>query len=239
MSDVVDHDPDVHGVVVPARMYTASAAGRAVRAIALLVLVFAALTVVTSFAPAQRSAQDLSADLTAGRAAYVEYEPGTRTVRWVVDLVLWRETRLPARADVPADGNPRAQDLTWLEQQITASGHPVGLAEANGTSGGLWLRLVRWPPLQFATVAIWLLALVHMLVTGGHRLANRWAWFWMFTFGQLGALVYLLCEPVPLWRSQLLVTGRRPIGGGMGLVYSVLLAFAGGLVGMVAAFVLR
>jgi hypothetical protein len=37
----------------------------------------------------------------------------------------------------------------------------------------------------------------------------------------------------------LLVTGRRPVGGGMGLVYSVLLAFAGGLVGMVAAFILR
>jgi hypothetical protein len=251
MADVVDH-----GVEVPGRIYTASVTGRVVRALALVVLVLAILTVVTSWAAPRRSTEDLSADLAAGRVTYVEYASGTRTVRWVVDLVLWRQAQLPAQPDVPADGNPtngstangntangntangtaQGSDVTWLEQQITASGHPVRLAEFDGTSRRLWLQYVPWPPLAFAAAAVWLLTLIHMLAAGGHRVANRWAWFWMFTFGQLGAVPYLLFEPVPLWRSQLPVTGRRPIGGGMGLVYSVLLGFAGAALSMVAVF---
>jgi hypothetical protein len=234
MSDVVDR-----GVDVPARMYSASAAGRAVRALALLVLVLASLTVVASWVPVQRSTQNLSADLADGRAGYVEYVPDTRTVRWVVDFALWRETRLPARSDVPADGNPSGQDMTWLEDRITASGHQVRLTEVDGTIPRLWLTLVPWPPLGFAAGAVWLLALVHMLSNRGHRVANRWAWFWMFTFGRAGVLLYLLCEPVPLWRSRLRGTGRRPIGGGIGLVYAVLLTFAGSVLGVVATFALR
>lgn len=230
-------------------MYTASVAGRVVRAVALVVLVLAILTVVTSWAAPRRSTEDLSADLAAGRVTYVEYASGTRTVRWVVDLVLWRQAQLPAQPDVPADGNPtngntangaaQGRDMTWLEQQITASGHAVRLAEVDGTSRRLWLQYVPWPPLGFAAAAVWLLTLVQMLSSGGHRVANRWAWFWMFTFGQLGAVPYLLLEPVPLWRSRRPVTGRRPIGGGMGLVYSVLLGFAGAALSMVAAFAFR
>jgi hypothetical protein len=234
MSDVVDHGVDVH-----AKTYFASVAGRAVRATALLVLAFAALTIVLSWVPAQRSTQDLGADLADGRASYVEYVPATRTVRWVVDRVLWRETRLPARSDVSAPGNPGGQDMTWLGQRITDSGHQVRLTEVDNPGDRLWVMLVPWPPLAFAAGAAWLLALVHMLATGGHRVANRWAWLWMFIFGQVGVALYLLCEPAPLWRSELSVLGRRPIRGGMGILYAVLLAGAASVLGVFTRLALR
>ncbi|SDL39153.1 hypothetical protein [Nonomuraea jiangxiensis] len=70
----------------------------------------------------------------------------------------------------------------------------------------------------------WGLAFLVMLCSTP-RLANRWAWFWMFTVGQIGALLYLVLEPRPLWRGpgEGLNRGER-VSGGRGCGYSILLA---------------
>ncbi len=44
----------------------------------------------------------------------------------------------------------------------------------------------------------WALALAVMLGSVP-RLANRWAWLWLFTVGQIGAILFLLLEPRSLW----------------------------------------
>ncbi|MCS3780114.1 hypothetical protein [Tsukamurella ocularis] len=74
--------------------------------------------------------------------------------------------------------------------------------------------IVRWPfrtPTWFGTtVAIaWMLTFLAML-TSRPRWGNRWAWFWMFVIGQVGALLYLLLEPRPLWHSFRIAALRRP-----------------------------
>ncbi|MGX9297572.1 hypothetical protein [Tsukamurella paurometabola] len=74
--------------------------------------------------------------------------------------------------------------------------------------------MINWPfriPTWFGTaVAIaWVLTFLAML-TSRPRWGNRWAWFWMFTIGQVGAPLYLLLEPRPLWHSFQLAGLRRP-----------------------------
>jgi hypothetical protein len=115
----------------------------------------------------------------------------------------------------------------------------VRLNTATDDRPGVLPLRVPWAPLRYAAGAVWLLTLVHMLAQGGHRVANRWAWFWMFTIGQVGALLYLLREPTPLWRAELLDTDSAPIRGGVGFGYAVLYTFAVGALSIAASYVLR
>ncbi|MEO3861441.1 hypothetical protein [Acrocarpospora sp. B8E8] len=73
--------------------------------------------------------------------------------------------------------------------------------------------------------AVWVAAFVSMLGSTP-RLANRWAWFWMFTVGQVGALLFLIMEPRPLWKGPGEgLTPTERIEGGRGCLYSILLGF--------------
>jgi hypothetical protein len=61
----------------------------------------------------------------------------------------------------------------------------------------------------------------------------------MFTIGGAGALLYLLLEPEPLWRSrQQTLQADRPIGGGRGLLWAFGLAIAVAALGQVITGVL-
>jgi hypothetical protein len=115
----------------------------------------------------------------------------------------------------------------------------VRLNTATDDRPGVLPLRVPWAPLRYAAIAVWLLTLVNMLSRGGHRVANRWAWLWMFTIGQIGAALYLLREPVPLWRSELVDSGRAPIRGGFGFLYAIGLSIVAGLVGTGIALLLR
>ncbi len=57
------------------------------------------------------------------------------------------------------------------------------------------------------------------------RLANRWAWFWLCTYGQFGVLLFLVLETRPMWRGpgpgQ---TSDKQMKGGRGCVWSIVLA---------------
>lgn len=113
--------------------------------------------------------------------------------------------------------------------------------------------LLTWPlrgPAWMSTLLglTWLAVFLVML---GSRptYATRWAWFWMFVVGQLGALVYLLLEPAPLWRratvaeeaedSAVPVAPRTRWNGLQGFAGSILLLVGGAAaaagVGWVAA----
>jgi hypothetical protein len=239
VSDVVRDLPG--GADAVSRMFRCSWPGRAVRAIAIVVLLLAAATVLLSLSPAWASADAFTGDLAGGRVDYVEYDQQSRTIYWVTDEVRWHAADVPAPL-VPggSDGYQRSgQEQAWVEQQIAVSGHPVAMAYVDNNGLREWIVKVPWAPLRYAAVAVWLLTLVHLLATGGHRVANRWAWFWMFTIGQVGALLYLLREPVPLWRAELPDNEPAPIRGGVGFVYAVLYAFAVGAVSIAASYALR
>ena len=239
MSDVVDDLPG--GADAPPRMFQSSWPGRAVRTIAIVVLLLAAATVLLSLSPAWASADAFIGDLAAGRVDYVEYDQQSRTIYWVTDQVRWRAADVPAPLVPGGSGGYQTsgQEQAWVEQQIAASGHPVAVAYVDNNGPREWIARVPWAPLRYAAVAAWLLALVQMVARGGHRVANRWAWFWMFTIGQVGALLYLLREPVPLWRAELPDSGRAPIRGGLGFIYAVLYSFAVGALSIAVSYALR
>ncbi|MFF0573134.1 hypothetical protein [Streptosporangium saharense] len=76
--------------------------------------------------------------------------------------------------------------------------------------------------------AAWVLTLLIMLGSTPW-LANRWAWFWLFGVGQLGAIAFLILEPRPLWYRY----DRRPrqrgrIWGGLGCLMSVATSLVAG-----------
>lgn len=230
---------------------TAAWPGRVLRAGALVVLLLAALSVAGSALPGWRGTDDLIADLAAGRVTYIEYVPVRDTVRWVDDQVRWRQALIAAPPGETPGQPVLGREEEWVRDRIEASGHPVDLVVRNSTGVGweLWLLWVPSTPLRAAATVVWLLTLVHMLTRGGHRFANRWAWFWLFAIGQSGALLYLLCEPAPLWtglgrRAAPGRTGRAakpstPIRGGTGFAYAVLLAFCSGVLSLGVAVLLR
>ena len=66
-----------------------------------------------------------------------------------------------------------------------------------------------------------------MLVNGGGRFGNRWAWFWVMagTSG-LGIVLFLVLEPSLLWQRrgrQRPMPSRPAFLGGAGLLIAVLL----------------
>jgi hypothetical protein len=153
---------------------------------------------------------------------YLEVQPQLGVVLWSVDGWRWRRTTL--------ETHPPADD--WLLERIDASGHDVGIRVRDGDSRAWWPGRVPWLPLQVLTVLVWAGTFVVMLATPRHRYANRWAWFWLFTVGQVGAPFYLLLERRPLWRGRAWEdrTPANPVGGGVGCLMSILLPIAATLV---------
>jgi hypothetical protein len=204
----------------------------AFRLVLLLVLLAGAASVAGSLRPAQRTEAELGRDIAAGRVSYLDYDEQIRDVRWVTGWWHWHETTLVTPdpdADQPSTGDPA---LTRLYQQIHASGRfvPVRIRSSN-QHPNFWPFMVVWDPLEIATVAAWIGTFLLMLSTTRHRYANRWAWFWLFTFGQAGALLYLVLEPQPIWRPRSWPPRiKPPIGGGTGLLWAILLPCAGSVV---------
>ncbi|GGO62665.1 hypothetical protein [Nonomuraea cavernae] len=111
-------------------------------------------------------------------------------------------------------GSASVQPSLVVQQPTSSSRIGVSSDWPFGISGGWWVSVP------------WLLAFLAML-RFTPRLANRWAWFWLFTVGQIGVFVYLILEPRPLWRGpgEGLTRAKRVNGSG-GCGYSILLALA-------------
>jgi hypothetical protein len=152
-------------------------------------------------------------------------------VLWQTGLFSWTEAWYQPATATTGSGDPGSAQASTRQQlvdELTAvadqSGHTVTVTDATGH----WVLLLNageltlGAPLGKITVALWIVLFARMLLT---RYANRWAWFWMFTIGQIGALLYLWSEPepllMPLGRSPVRVRAHQPAAGGTGCLLSI------------------
>jgi len=216
-----------------------------VRSVLLAVLVAWAVGAIAWTFPAPRSQADLSADLAAGRVAYLRLSQDGGEVRWVDGT--WLRWRSAGITDWPASNgtqpSPDASLVTgvarWLDEQAARSPHPVVVTRA-GPAQDDYRAAVVWPPLGTAATGATVVAFLMMLSAPRRRYANRWAWFWLWVILPFGDLLYLTLEPQPLWHRR--VDDLPPAGpvmrGGRGFVTAFALAFAAGIAAALVSIVL-
>ncbi|GAA4224183.1 hypothetical protein FHR32_002917 [Streptosporangium album] len=200
--------------------------GLVVRVVLLLALLWGALVAVLSSSPSPRTPGEFRAAVAAGRISSIGY----RTVgeelyrlRWAEGPLIWHET-----STVPIGDGPQIYSMAEFQKDV--AGIPERVSRLDGTDDSRGI-LPGWPfraptlgGIQWIGAA-WFLSFLIMLGSVP-RLGNRWAWFWLFTVGQIGAIVFLLLEPRPLWYGA----GRRPaprgrLTGGQGCLASIGLGF--------------
>src|SRR5204863_5630421 len=118
MPDLVHDLPS--GADAAYRVFRASWPGRVVRATAIVVVLFAAATVLLSISPAWASAGSFTGDLAAGRVDYVEYDQQSQTIYWVTGQVRWHAASVPAPPALGGSGGYQTsgQQQAWGQQQI-------------------------------------------------------------------------------------------------------------------------
>ncbi|MFD0885410.1 hypothetical protein ACFQ08_12710 [Streptosporangium algeriense] len=214
-------------------------AGTVVRVVLLLILLFGALLVVAAASPTTRTLADFRTALKAGRVSVVVYRaPGPETVspdgtpppvsgtppgrlyalKWAEGPLVWHRI-----VQEPASGGADAYTLDRLHADASPMGTRVTW---EGNRQSTWWYAT-WPfeiPQLFGMwwVGVAWVATFVIMVSSTPRLGNRWAWFWLFGAGQIGAIAFLLLEPRPLWHRY----GRRPpqrgrIRGGTGCLLSI------------------
>jgi hypothetical protein len=156
-------------------------------------------------------------------------------VLWQTGFLSWSEAWYqPATTNTAPDGaagNSSTSARDQLVEELTAaavqSGRSLGVSDVRDHKVLLFnaQELGAAPPLGSIAIALWIVLFGHMLLIREHRYANRWAWFWLFTVGQIGALLYLWSEPEPLLKLLPRTPGRarehQPITGGVGCLYSI------------------
>lgn len=148
------------------------------------------------------------------------------------------------RSEDGGQGSARGQLVGELTAVAHGSGHTVSVTDF--TDHRVLLlnagQLTLGAPLGTIAVALWIVLFARMLLTREHRYANRWAYFWLFTVGQIGALLYVWSEPepllMPLGRSRARVHVDRPITGGTGCLLSIASVFLVSVVGLVLSHLL-
>ncbi|MBD8062344.1 hypothetical protein [Oceanitalea stevensii] len=177
----------------------------------LVVRVAAAISIVVGWValyqtPAHRTVDDLLAALDAGEVTQVTVErPETAGIGSGSYPVRWEGEGRPGYAyyDYSTETGPRVDEGAEIIRAAESSGARVEVMGYNPIGGTTWnLHGIG------ALVALFLLV-------GGRapRLATRWAWFWLLWSVPPAALVFVLVEPVPLWRSGALPATRRLTGG--------------------------
>ncbi|MFE3450921.1 hypothetical protein ACFXJ8_18515 [Nonomuraea sp. NPDC059194] len=107
----------------------------------------------------------------------------------------------------------------------------------------------RWPPDWFEEVpsrygllvpVAWFLTLLAMLASSRPRYASRLGWFWLFAIGGVGAPLYLLMEPQPIWAAldDPLPPRSSRLEGAGGCLVSIALGMVSGaaVLGLAALF---
>ncbi|GAA4207956.1 hypothetical protein GCM10022252_72340 [Streptosporangium oxazolinicum] len=195
--------------------------GLTIRSILLIVLIFGVLITVLSATPLPGTRAELRAAAAADRVSFVEHDGGNGAisyVRWAQGPLLWREIRPQMLPDdsLPSTRAELRQDLGPSRARVVERDHSGGMAwipgwvaDMPGPIGGPWL------------IGSWILTFLIMLGSTP-RLGNRWAWFWLFTAGQVGAILFLLLEPRPLWFAAGRVPApRERLGGGRGFLLAI------------------
>ncbi|WP_285777736.1 hypothetical protein [Microtetraspora sp. NBRC 13810] len=207
--------------------------GFGVRVLLLAVLAWGVLVTGASSVPFSRTVEQFRGAVVAGQVDRVSYDVGDSGE--VVALV-WSQSPLTW---YQVEGWVADSVGTYTEARLRADldrvpARPSVVREARrGDFGGI---LPDWPfrypggSSLWWIAAAWVAAFVLMLGSTP-RLANRWAWFWMFTVGQVGALLFLVLEPRPLWRGPGEgVTRANRVDGSRGCGYAFLLGIVSVLV---------
>ncbi|MEU8382237.1 hypothetical protein [Streptosporangium sp. NPDC048865] len=214
-------------------------AGLTVRTLLLIVLVFGVLIAVLHRAPLPGTRAEFRAAAAADRVSLVEYderEGVIRHVRWVEGPLTWRELDAEALGAAPP-----LRTVADLRGDLGRSGAEVTeLSDAReiplGSGWTLELPVLvggEWP------IAAWALTFLIMLGSTP-RLGNRWAWFWILGAGWIGAILFLLLEPRPLWfEAGRVPAPRERLGGGRGFVLGMVLGLLSALLTQVAGYLLN
>ncbi|MBE1564298.1 hypothetical protein [Nonomuraea africana] len=228
--------------------------GLVVRVVLLAILLWGGVVSGLSTFPREGTAAELRAAL--DDKDTIVYLVDAREVRWSNHPLHWR------RLIVNQDGSLSSDAGLDLEGRIGGDSDPapedpdepreidvlLAAAELRGVT------VVRadgdnWPPAWFEDVPArygwlvplaWFATLLAMLARSRPRYANRWGWFWMFFFGGVGAPLYLLLEPQPIWAAMdgPMPPARSRLDGGGGCLMALLLALVSGLglIGLGALF---
>lgn len=190
-------------------------AGVAARVVLLGALLWGALTVTLSLAPSARTLAEFRSALAAGRVSTVVYQEGGGTVEAAegggrqgtatreVGALKWSEGPLIWHGITPPvlDGS-RLYTVERLWEEASALPPGMIVREPLGADGRRFFP--DWPfrkygQGEFRWIGMaWVLTFL-IMIGSRPRLGNRWAWLWMFTLGKVGAILFLLLEPRPLW----------------------------------------
>jgi len=165
--------------------------------------------------PAQRSVDDFYAALDAGTVTHVTVErPDVEGLVAGSFSVEWEGRGRPGHAlyDYSPETGARVDEGAGIIRAAERSGVEVDVVALHTATGITWN-----PAGTGAMVAL-------LLLVGGTapRLATRWAWFWLWLSVPPAALVYVLVEPVPLWRRGA-PPARRTLTGGWGFLLAIAL----------------
>ncbi|WP_155341812.1 hypothetical protein [Acrocarpospora corrugata] len=204
--------------------------GFVVRLLLLSALLCGAVVTSASFMPSQRTVEQFRSAVRAGevdRVSFQSFGPDALAfVVWSESPLVWHEatgdiadsegpyTKARLMADVGrAPVSPSVEQDRARESPVNNSIFPDWPFRLLGGSYLWWIA------------AVWVAVFVVMLGSTP-RLATRWAWFWLFTVGQIGALLFLVMEPRPLWKGPGEgITSAKRTEGRRGCLYSIALSF--------------
>lgn len=207
----------------------------------LAALAAAAVVAAPSLRPHDSSPQRLFVDLSSGGVKSLIYDDHTRDLRWSDGWSQWYHIdlslgdlpkpvipgRSTAAGDADTEDNSSALDLTWVRDELTATGSRQVVRIVDSSDRLAWIQRLPWDGLSAAAGGAALGAFLLMLFRREHRFGNRWAWFWvMLATSGLGSVLYLALEPSPIWQkpSRQRQLPQRPLFlGGAGLLIAIAL----------------
>ncbi|WP_182907269.1 hypothetical protein [Microbispora sp. H13382] len=191
-------------------------AGLWVRVVLLVVLLWGALVSVLSLTPRERALADFHEALRAGQVTYVIYRGKPLDLRWSTGPLFWYHVD-------QSEAYTRRDLLRDLD--ATVPGPEAVPAQSRWAFFSGWPFHVPVPGAAWPVGGAWIAALLVMLGTGRPRLGNTWAWFWLFTVGEVGAMLFLLLEPRSLWHGlEPQEPVPNPMSGGRGCFLAICLS---------------
>ncbi|CAM3208453.1 hypothetical protein [Tsukamurella hominis] len=171
----------------------------ALRVAALLVLLTAAVAAATAAHPRDADYAEFARELDRGAVVQVMLPDSSSssiddetvwTATWSTGPFQWRRGPIADRLQTP---------VAEFRDAMRARGVRVKAEDGDA-------HLLAWPlrgPHWVTTViGLTMLATLVAMLASRPVYGTRWAWFWMIVIGQVGALLYLVLEPAPLWRGR-------------------------------------